>query len=117
MDANRNLLRALIGAVTVASAISLAACGPSDGPPVKSQVAQKTQSTLRADGDTAITAKVKSALGSDDQLKGVDVSVETKDGNVTLSGKVGDPGQRERVIQIARSVQGVKDVQDSISVN
>jgi osmotically-inducible protein OsmY len=34
-----------------------------------------------------------------------------------ISGKVPDPAQRERVIQIARSVQGVKEVQDSISVN
>jgi hyperosmotically inducible protein len=84
---------------------------------MQSQVKQKTETAMQALDDTAITAKVKSALLADDQVKVANVSVETKDGNVMISGKVPDPAQRERVIQIARSVQGVKEVQDSISVN
>jgi hyperosmotically inducible protein len=103
--------------VAVAGAIGLGACGPSESPPMQSQVKQKTETAMQALDDTAITAKVKSALLADDQVKVANVSVETKDGNVMISGKVPDPAQRERVIQIARSVQGVKEVQDSISVN
>ncbi|HEV8486161.1 MAG TPA: BON domain-containing protein, partial [Blastocatellia bacterium] len=42
----------------------------------------------RAVDDSAITAKVKSKLAADSQTSAIKISVETKDGVVTLSGTV-----------------------------
>ena len=49
-------------------------------------------------------------------LKSLEISVDTKDGTVTLSGKVDSPDQRERAKQIAQSTGGVKGVVDNLTV-
>lgn len=118
MNANWNLIRTSLAAVAVVGALGLAACERSESPPMQSRIEQKSESPgpVVLD-DTAITTRVKSALLADDQVKNVALAVNTVDGKVTLSGSVKDPAQRERVIQIARNVQGVKDVEDSITVN
>ena len=66
--------------------------------------------------DTAITAKVKAALLNEPEVKSGDISVETVTGTVTLSGSVSSDAQSQRVVAIVRSVEGVKDVQNRLSV-
>jgi osmotically-inducible protein OsmY len=65
--------------------------------------------------DSSITARVKSALG-DDSYKYPDVKVTSFKGTVQLSGFVDDRAQKERAASIAKSVQGVKDVDNNITV-
>jgi osmotically-inducible protein OsmY len=66
--------------------------------------------------DTAITAKVKAALVAEPGLKSTDISVDTKDATVTLSGTVASNELRDRAKQIASSTSGVKNVVDNMVV-
>lgn len=66
--------------------------------------------------DSVITTKLKSALLADAEIKGTDVSVDTKQGQVTLTGTVKSEAQKERIEKIAKGIDGVKDVQDKLTV-
>jgi len=66
--------------------------------------------------DTAITTKVKAALAGDPDVKGRDVSVETFRGTVQLSGFVSSPESAARAADLARQVDGVRNVQNDLSV-
>ncbi len=65
-------------------------------------------------GDSAITAKVKSALIDDKAIKSTDISVKTEHGKVTLSGFVGSQAEAERAVAAANKVEGVKSVSDKL---
>jgi hyperosmotically inducible protein len=66
--------------------------------------------------DSIITTKVKTALLADSTVKGTDISVETKEGEVMLSGFVGDQAQIDKAKQIAQNVEGVKNVNNKMTV-
>lgn len=66
--------------------------------------------------DSVITTKVKTALLADPDVKSTDISVETLKGEVILSGFVRNPVQIDRALKIARGVEGVKGVQNKLSV-
>ena len=63
-----------------------------------------------------MTTKVKTALLAEPGLKSLQISVDTKDGTVTLSGQVESADQRSRAEQIAQSAGGVKNVVDNLAV-
>lgn len=63
--------------------------------------------------DTWITAKVKSTLAFSDPALGLHVNVKTHAGVVALSGRVNTHRQCEQAIGLARSVQGVAEVDAS----
>jgi len=63
--------------------------------------------------DTWITTKVKAELATTEGIKSGDVSVTTKNGQVTLSGVVNSKAQLQKSIAIAKSVKGVRDVDAS----
>jgi hyperosmotically inducible protein len=66
--------------------------------------------------DGTITTEVKAKLLNDNITKGVAVSVETFQGQVTLTGAVNTEEQRARAGDIARSVNGVTKVNNLIQV-
>lgn len=66
--------------------------------------------------DAWITAKVKALLLKDEGVKGLDVNVETHKGTVQLSGSVNSPTQIAQAEKVARSVEGVKDVSNSLQL-
>jgi osmotically-inducible protein OsmY len=66
--------------------------------------------------DRAISTKVKTALHTDDEVSGFQVNVETFKGTVQLSGFVDNAAQAEKAEEIARSVDGVEDVINNITV-
>ena len=68
------------------------------------------RSTGEVIDDTAITTKVKANLLADPQVSAFAISVETGRGVVSLTGIVNDEGERQRAIQIAQDVGGVKRV-------
>lgn len=61
-------------------------------------------------GDAWITTKVKSQLLADSDVKGLDINVSTKDGIVTLAGRVPSTAMRDKAISVAQGVKGVKKV-------
>jgi len=66
--------------------------------------------------DSVVTAKVKSALLADPDIKSFDLKVETRKGEVMLSGFVGSQAQVDRAILVARGVEGVKDVANKMDL-
>jgi osmotically-inducible protein OsmY len=67
--------------------------------------------------DAAVTAKVKAALHAEKDVKSRDIDVETFQGKVVLKGRVPDQAQSQLAIKVARSVDGVKSVENRIAVN
>ncbi|MFY9317615.1 MAG: BON domain-containing protein [Burkholderiales bacterium] len=66
--------------------------------------------------DSVLTARVKAALLQEPELKSLDVSVETQNGVVLLSGFVRDEGQRQKAMKAAVAVSGVASVKDALVV-
>jgi len=66
--------------------------------------------------DGTITSQVKAKLLNDDVMKGLAVSVETFEGQVTLTGAVDTEQQRDRAAQIASRVEGVRKVNNLINL-
>ncbi len=66
--------------------------------------------------DSAITSEVKTKLLADSVTQGLAISVQTFEGQVTLTGAVNNPAEKTRASQIAREVNGVKKVNNLIQV-
>jgi len=81
--------------------------------------AQTQQAMNRAGAavvDSAITAKVKAALLADPDVKGLAIDVDTADGVVALKGDVASHALADRAGELAKSVDGVKSVDNRLSV-
>lgn len=66
--------------------------------------------------DTVVTAGVKSALLTDPDIKSFDLKVETRKGEVQLSGFAQNQAQIDRAVALARDVKGVKSVLNNLSL-
>ncbi len=77
---------------------------------------QYTQSTGEKIDDSTTSMRVKSALGDDTQFKYPMVEVKTFKGTTQLSGFVNTRAQKSRAAEIASGVQGVKSVENNITV-
>ncbi len=66
--------------------------------------------------DSVITTKVKAALMKNGEIKGSDISVETRDGEVVLSGFVDSAEQGEKAIDAVSNVDGVKAVESKLAI-
>ncbi len=66
--------------------------------------------------DSVVTTRVKSALLSEVAIKSFDIQVETRKGEVQLSGFVDNQTQIDRAIEIAHNVEGVKSVTNKMSI-
>lgn len=66
--------------------------------------------------DAALTTKVKAALATDRTVRARDIEVETRDGVVQLSGFVDSEGARTAAVLRARSVNGVAEVRNDLSI-
>jgi hyperosmotically inducible protein len=66
--------------------------------------------------DTAITAKVKTALAADPIVAAHEVNVETRDGVVQLAGFVDSGDQKSKASQVTRRIAGVKQVDNQLEV-
>lgn len=64
--------------------------------------------------DSVITSKVKAKLLEDKEVSGLAVNVETFKGVVQLSGFAETEAERQKAVQLARSVGGVKDIKNDI---
>jgi|GEM_PF-585371 len=66
--------------------------------------------------DAIVTAKVKSALIADATVKGINITVVTRKGEVQLSGFLDNQAQIDQAITVARSIEGVQHVINQISI-
>ena len=72
--------------------------------------------TADAAGDAMITGKVKTKLLADPDVKGLAIDVDTKNGVVTLNGSADKAGNVDKAVSIARDTDGVKSVENKITV-
>jgi hyperosmotically inducible protein len=66
--------------------------------------------------DATITTKVKAKLFDDSLVKGMAISVETFEGEVTLTGAVDTQAERQRAEYLAGSVTGVRRVNNLLKI-
>jgi hyperosmotically inducible protein len=66
--------------------------------------------------DNDVTTKVKTALISDDTLKGFDIAVVTTKGDVRLTGILDNQNQIDRANALARAVDGVHAIHDELTL-
>ena len=66
--------------------------------------------------DSWVTAKVKLAMLADSRVSGFATDVDTKDGVVTLSGKVDEQLNKSAGEEVAKGIEGVKSVNNQIQV-
>jgi hyperosmotically inducible periplasmic protein len=76
-------------------------------------LAQKTGLKIN---DATITSEIKLKLAGDDLTDALDIDVDTKNGVVTLTGKVSSQAEADRAVQLARSVEDVKDVNSNLKI-
>ena len=65
--------------------------------------------------DKTLTANVRAALSQSPDYKFSDVTVDSMNGTVQLSGFVNSSDQKSKAVEIANGVQGVKDVDNKIT--
>jgi hyperosmotically inducible protein len=67
--------------------------------------------------DAAITTSVNAALAKDPQLSALRIDVDTVEGRVALRGTAPDAASRDRAAELAARVDGVRSVENQLSVN
>jgi hyperosmotically inducible periplasmic protein len=80
------------------------------------KVAAATDKVATVVDDSALTAKVKAALIAEPGLKSLQISVDTKNAAVTLTGAVDSTVSRDKAKEVASSVAGVTTVIDQLTV-
>jgi hyperosmotically inducible protein len=93
-----------------------AASLPRDKEQVKAQAKTAADRVGKEISDTWITTQVQAMYFLDRDVKGMQISVTTKGGLVTLTGAVDSETARQKAIADARSIEGVKQVVDKLSV-
>lgn len=66
--------------------------------------------------DAWVTAKIQAQYFVDTDVKGRDINVDTNDGVVTLRGTVDSDAQRRQALTIARNTDGVRSVNDQLTI-
>jgi len=66
--------------------------------------------------DASITARIKTKLVADPEVKAFQIDVDTVDGRVALNGKVSSADQRAEAEKLASHTEGVKSVVNLIQV-
>ena len=77
---------------------------------------RKADQAGQAIDDASITAAIKGKYLVDDALKGLEISVDTEQGVVTLTGPVQSDTAKELATQIAQGVEGVVRVDNQLTV-
>jgi hyperosmotically inducible periplasmic protein len=117
------LLAAGALAFALASPVFAEGTEPSTGQKIEStaeKTGDKMESAAEKTGDflsdSALTAKVKTALIAEKDLKSMAINVESKNGVVTLTGELPTAASVTQAETAARNVKGVKEVQNHLTV-
>jgi cytidylate kinase len=94
--------------------ISIAACVEEVVKLVQAPEFRETAQSRQYLADLALQARARAALRADARTAGIDITVDTKDGNATLRGIVVDDGERARVKEVVESVAGKGHVEDAL---
>lgn len=105
----RSLIAA--GLTAALAAVPLAQAMAQDAGSQSSGSMQSSSRTVPGKVDDAwITTKIKSEFATAKHVHATDISVDTTDGMVRLTGTVGSSKEKNRAVHLARKVKGVKSV-------
>jgi len=104
---NAAMAKALAGIL----AVSLAACGKS---PEESPASAQGSSVGEVIDNTVVTARIKSALMANPRINSYDFKVETRNGEVLLSGFVDTQEQLNLAMETVHAVEGVGSIQNNV---
>ena len=99
-----------------ASTSSTPAKPTATAPTTSDKMANAAEKTGDKVDDAALTAKVKTALMAEPGLRSLAIDVDTRDNIVTLNGTVDSQEKKQRAMQVAQGVEGVKSVSDNLVV-
>lgn len=102
---------ALTAALAGLLVASLAGCGKTDNNVAKAVPATTVGTDI---DDSVVTSSVKAALLADRDVKSFDLKVETRKGEVLLSGFVDNQAQMDRATAVTHTVSGVKSIQNNL---
>ena len=108
-----NSFRKTLVGVGVALALGVGGVACSDRNAAPEPKAQ-SEDVRAAITDTALTAKIKATLMSDDNIKSSDIHVTTTNGVVTLEGAVSSADAKAAAETAVRSIEGVKSVDNNL---
>jgi hyperosmotically inducible protein len=112
MKTNFGLL-ALGTTLAVTMTVFIAGCNkPSDA----TGIATPSTTVGTVIDDSVVTTSVKSALLADPDIKSFDFKVETRKGEVQLSGFVDNQTQLDRAAAVTHAVAGVKSIQNKVNL-
>jgi len=74
------------------------------------------ESAKAAITDTAITARIETLFAVNEHLSPFDINTTTEQGVVTLTGGVADDVQKQLATDLAKTVEGVADVKNELTV-
>jgi len=115
----------------VAAALALTACGNNNAPANKAVDVTPPQSALqpptepsggkpadtaKADPDAELAAKIKSAFANDPDLKMLPIDIRASNGAVTLYGTADNARLRDKAVNTASKVDGVKTVSNNLQI-
>ena len=84
------------------------------------EVGDKTEDVAEAvadkTADATITSAVKMKFAADKTVDALDINVDTKDGNVTLTGNVRSKAEADQAVLLAKRVEGVKNVTPRLTI-
>lgn len=104
----------IISITTLVIALSpLSAYAANEVDNLKSSVQSAGDKIANVAEDTTITTKVKALLAAESDIRSLNISVTTENNVVYLDGRVDTRLQASRVVELAQSVKGVTDVNDS----
>ena len=83
---------------------------------VRRKVTKAAQTVAAVTEDSRTTAAIKTKLAVDPELSALDLSVDTRDGRVTLAGRVPSTGHLARAVQLALAVDNVDEVVSTLQV-
>lgn len=109
----RTPLLFLATTVAWAAALSLAACSK---PAEPTGATPPAVSVVTEIDDSVLTATIKAALLAQDDVKSFDLKVETRKGDVLLSGFVDNQSQVDHAVTTVRGVAGVKSVDNRLAL-
>jgi hyperosmotically inducible protein len=104
---------AIAAALAGILAVSLAACGKSTE---TSGVTPQDSSVGNVIDDTLLTTRIKSALMADPKINSYDFKIETRKGEVLLSGFVDNQAQLDLAVATVRALDGVKSIQNHVEL-
>lgn len=103
----------LIAASLLAGAIGMASAGAALAQDANDDKAATQSDSQQPMGDTWITTKVKAEMLATEDVSGLEVSVETVNGVVHLSGDVDTQAEIDRAVAVAEGIEGVTRVDSS----